>query len=139
MYAPILFYSEQMNATKNKDVRTGMAELAAKSLSKLLRASICDTELKDCQRDLKEYEIPKKMLDPEELRSRLTIRSYIYGRMSDLCTIKGEHQMARLYRLLEDGLHNAIIYSELPKHARHSDKGINDEQKSGRGKKKSGR
>lgn len=112
-----------MNATKNKELRTGMAELAANTLSDMLRNAVCDTELKECQRDLREYEIPKKMLDPEELRRRLTIRSYIYGRMADLYSIKGEPQMARLYHLLEDGLHNAVIHQELQKPASKAGKG----------------
>ena len=55
------------------------------------------------------------MLDRDEIRALLKIRSFIYGRMADIYSIKDDNVMADYYRLMEDAAHSAVIQGELSK------------------------
>ena len=102
-----------MQRLKSSSNRSNLTKLAASSEATLLRDALCENELKDCQRTLQEYEIKKSILDSDKLRTMLKIRSFIYGRMADLYTIKNDRIMADYYRLLEDATHSAVIQGEL--------------------------
>ncbi len=82
--------------------RTDLSSLATKSISTLLRDALCNTDLEAYRDELQRLEIPKKLLDPEILRSLLRERSYVYGRMSKVCETKKDNFMARIYRSLEE-------------------------------------
>ena len=102
-----------MQRLKSSSNRSNLAKLAAASEAAVLRDALCETELKDCQRTLQEYEIKKSLLDRDKLRAMLKIRSFIYGRMADLYAIKEDRTMSDYYRLLEDAAHSAVIQGEL--------------------------
>ena len=102
-----------MQRLKSSSNRSNLAKLAAASEAAVLRDALCETELKDCQRTLQEYEIKKSLLERDKLNAMLKIRSFIYGRMADLYAIKEDRTMSDYYRLLEDAIHAAVIQGEL--------------------------
>ena len=104
-----------MQKLRSNPNRSALAKLAAASEAAELRDAICETELKDCQRTLQTYEIKKSLLDRDEIRALLKIRSFIYGRMADIYSIKEDNVMADYYRLMEDAAHSAVIQGELSK------------------------
>jgi hypothetical protein len=100
---------------KSNSNRSNLTKLAAASEAAELRDALCETELRDCQRTLHEYEIKKSLRDGNKLRAMLKIRSFVYGRMADIYAIKEDNIMADYYRLLEDAIHSAVIQGELSK------------------------
>ena len=103
-----------MQNTKPNSGRSNLAKIAAASESTVLRDVLCETELKECQRKLQnDYNIKKSLEEPDKLRAILKIRSFVYGRMADLYSIKNDNIMADYYRLLEDAIHVAVTQGEL--------------------------
>ena len=120
-----------MQNIKPNSGRSNLAKIAAASESTVLRDAICETELKECQRKLQnDYNIKKSLEDPGRLRTVLKIRSFVYGRMADLYSIKGDNIMADYYRLLEDAIHVAVTQGELADQQRGI-KGAQSKQQNG--------
>ena len=117
--------------------RNNLMKLAVASESTVLRDAICETELKECQRKLQyDYKITKSLEDPDELRATLKIRSFVYGRMADLYSIKGDNIMADYYRLLEDAIHLTVMQGELAGQQRGINGELSKQQNGTKGRKR---
>lgn len=97
------------------NAESSVAGSSTGSGTSMMRDALCDAVLKDCQRKLKESEIPQSMTDPEELRSRMKAKARIYDRMVELYAVKKDRDMESMYRLIKDAIRSAIAYYELTK------------------------
>jgi len=113
----ICLYRDCMKELKKHSMRTNVESPAAGgstgSGTSMMHDALCDAVLKDCQRKLKESEIPQSMTDPEELRSRMMAKARIYDRMVELYAIKKDKDMESMYRFIKDAIRSAIAYYEL--------------------------